>query len=99
MHVYGYSTIWAWVDSQNYTGGTWPGATMAKENENWYTYTLQNLETCNVIFSNNGSSQTGDLSVAKGEHWFKNNQWYDSNPDDQVAPVLASFVADKNGTV
>ncbi len=96
LHAYGYTTLYAWKKNteENYTG-KWPGKAMEKENDSWYTYTLEKTSAM-VIFSNNGGSQTADLEVAEaGEYWYKNNQWYTSNPDDAVAPTLKSFTADK----
>ena len=98
FHAYGYTNIWAWNEantSENYTGGQWPGKTMTAEGETgWYTYTIEKTKTM-VIFSI-GGQQTDDLKVSEaGEYWYKNNQWYTSNPDDAVAPVLESFSADK----
>ena len=94
LHVYGYTHIWAWNksnDSENYTGGKWPGTTMTQEGDSgWYTFTIEKT-TSMVIFSNNGSKQTADLSINAGEWWYKDSVWYEEDPTDNEIPVVNSF--------
>ena len=52
---------------------------MTNEGDGWYTYTLKNATSANVIFDYNGK-QTADLSRTTGEWWFYNGEWYSSNP-------------------
>ncbi len=69
----GYSYIWAWnpsEDSDNYTGGTWPGKSMT-QNGSYYDYTLEKT-AAKVIFNKNsgsavGTAQTNDLYITEGE--------------------------------
>ncbi|MBQ3631519.1 MAG: starch-binding protein [Prevotella sp.] len=72
---------WAW-DTQNYTGGKWPGqACMRLGNADngravwkWtYTGTLTTSPT-NIIFSNNGSPQTDNLSFVNGGYYTMDGQ-------------------------
>ncbi len=61
---------WAWNDKENFTGGSWPGASCQKlgvnpktNNAVWkwsYSGTLTTQPT-GIIFSNNGTPQTADL--------------------------------------
>ena len=69
---------WAW-DTQNYTGGNWPGqactklGTAANGNSVWkwtYTGTLTTMPA-QIIFSNNGSPQTSDLTFQNGGYYTK----------------------------
>ena len=55
--------IWAWTDSVNYTGGTWPGAAMTQVEGDLYSYTLS-ANAVNVIFNNNNGEETETLTVA-----------------------------------
>lgn len=67
---------WAWDSNNNYTGGTWPGATCTKVGTHngknvwkWtYTGTLSTQPT-NIIFSNNGANQTSDLVFTNGGYY------------------------------
>ena len=54
---------------------------MTSEGNNWYYYEIPNVSSANLIFNGNGN-QTGDLSRTAGEWWFKDNQWYSSNPEN-----------------
>jgi alpha-amylase len=69
---------WAW-DTQNYTGGRWPGQTCVKlgtatnGNSVWkwtYSGSLTTKPT-RIIFSNNGSPQTDDLPFENGGYYTK----------------------------
>ena len=63
---------------------SWPGVSMQSEGYGWYTYEITGFTSPKVVFSNNGSSQIPGqgqegLSVS-GEKWYKNGQWYSSDP-------------------
>ena len=73
-------TCWAWDNKQNYTGGTWPGqectkiGTASNGNTVWkwvYTGTLT-TQPAQIIFSNDGSSQTADLTFQNGGYYNRN---------------------------
>ena len=81
LHYYstwGGANIYYWNVSNGATT-TWPGEAMTSEGDGWYTYTLKNATSANVIFDYNGK-QTADLSRTTGEWWYYNNKWYSSNP-------------------
>lgn len=63
---------------------SWPGVSMQNEDYGWYTYEMIGFTAPKVIFSNNGSSQlpgSGQEGFSvSGEKWYKNGQWYDSDP-------------------
>ena len=70
---------WAWDDSNNYTGGSWPGVactllgTAPNGNKVWkwtYNGTL-NTKPQKIIFNNNGSPQTEDLDFSNGGYYTK----------------------------
>lgn len=90
------STIVHYYDAQNwnnvniyyYQDGLifpdWPGSTMQYETDGWYRYEMIGFSNPRVIFSNNGNNQIPGqdeegFSVS-GEMWYKDGQWYDSNP-------------------
>lgn len=80
VHVSGKKTIYQWdvVDGKTVVGTeAWPGTAMTDEGNGWYTYTIENTTSTNVIFSNEGSGKTADLVAQEGEWWFKGGKWYD----------------------
>jgi hypothetical protein len=56
----------------------WPGVDMTWS-DGWYKYTFTNVSFTNLIF-NDRSKQTGNLTRNK-DGWYKNNTWYNTNPD------------------
>ena len=58
---------------------TWPGPSLSPEGNGWWSYTFDGVSSTNLIFSNQGASQTADLSRAS-EGWYKDGQWYDTDP-------------------
>ena len=58
----------------------WPGTPMTSEGNGWFTYTIEDATSANIIF-NNGSSQTDDLSQKEGEWWYKDNKWSSEDPN------------------
>lgn len=65
--------VWAWNNSMNFTGGTWPGQACSYLGNNiWkWTYTGTAKISGGVIF-NNGSSQTADLTWVNGGYYNAN---------------------------
>lgn len=64
--------FWAVTPSGQSTG--WPGVTMSdNDGDGWFEYTLEGAECTNVIFSNNGNSQTSDLTICGNGHY--DNGW------------------------
>ena len=60
----GYSHVWAWNksnDSENYTGGSWPGKQMEVVGSD-YVYTIK-ATSCGIILNNGNGAQTPDLSI------------------------------------
>ncbi len=58
--------------------GTWPGVPMTNDNNGWYSYTFNNIDSTNLIF-NDGTNQTANL--ARGSNgWYLNGVWYNTQP-------------------
>lgn len=84
-------TTWAWDSKNNFTGGNWPGDSehtycIGKASDGRYIYEwcyYGNLTTApaNIIFSNNGSNQTKDLTFVDGG-------WYDLSGKTSSQPTL-----------
>jgi 1,4-alpha-glucan branching enzyme len=66
---------------------TWPGAAMVAQGNGWYKYTIDDATCTNLVFSNNGSPQTGDYYRC-GEGWYMNGTWYDSFPEGSQSIVM-----------
>lgn len=75
--------IYIWATKPASATAGWPGTDMVPEQNGWYSYTLANTTSTNLIFNYNGS-QTADLNRTAGEWWYKDNRWYDYNPDKVV---------------
>lgn len=69
----------------NLTPVTWPGKQMNDFGDGWYSYTINNLKTAKVIFSDNGANQNPAQNQegysVSGEKWYLNGSWYDSEPN------------------
>ncbi len=72
--------IYFWSVTPSNLTTSWPGETMQLEANGWYSYTLSNTDCANIIFSNNGGSQTADLSRCS-DGWYYNGTWTSQNPD------------------
>lgn len=73
--------IYFWNVSPSNLITSWPGETMELHTNGWYTYTFENTACANIIFNNNGNSQSADLNRCSNG-WYYNGQWYDTNPDN-----------------
>ena len=86
-----YKYIWYWK-----TGEQGQGAELKDEGNGWFGYTFKNTESMNMIFrfnSDNWEGQTANLSRNQpGEYWFKDDTWYDYNPDKPLTPVIKASV-------
>lgn len=93
VHAKGYTHIHAWLivggSSVNFFDKPWPGEEMLSDFLDWKKWTFNDLDTVNLIFSNNGSSQTSNLSRTTGEWWYKDGVWHESNPE-AIAPVVSA---------
>lgn len=86
------ATVWIWDDSNNYTGGSWPGQKMQYLGNNIYKWTYTgNAEipvNAKIIFSNNGNSQSPGNN--EGGYRFINGGMYKIGTDRDPYDVIAS---------
>lgn len=83
IYVKDYTTLYHWNASPtgSLENATWPGVSMSQAN-GWYSFTFpEGVVSTKLIFNNNGSGQTSDLTRSS-DGWYKNGQWYDENPDN-----------------
>ena len=88
-----FSHIWAW--GKNGSGEvnefkTWPGQAMEDATGDWKKWYFADAKSIELIFSNGGNGQTGDLVVSEeGRYWYVNGKFETSNPDvDTEAPTV-----------
>ncbi len=101
LTIYCYKpTSWstAYLYFWNTTGETastdWPGELMLdNDGDNWYEYTISGVECADVIFSDNGSSQTDDLTDICEDSYY--NEGWVSNPG--LKHAIAAEDAEKAG--
>ncbi|MEE0886652.1 MAG: starch-binding protein [Treponema sp.] len=87
----GWSNVYAWISESEKLFGAWPGKAMKdSDGDGWYDVVIEKT-SCNLIFNNGGSGQTGDLSREAGEWWYKDNVWYEEDPTDNESPVINSL--------
>ncbi|MDS0524658.1 alpha-amylase family glycosyl hydrolase [Clostridium sp. SHJSY1] len=81
--TWGNTNLYYWNTDPGLLKNTWPGDKMTSEGDDWYSYELKGVNSASLIF-NDGSSQTADLIRSYGEWWYKDNQWYTSNPESST---------------
>ena len=57
--------VWAWNDTENFTGGEWPGVEISPDNDGKYTWSTTGDPT-KIIFSDGSNNQTADLPFEDG---------------------------------
>ncbi|GAB4417441.1 MAG: hypothetical protein OHK0039_27800 [Bacteroidia bacterium] len=87
--AWGSATMYFWNPTPSGPATTWPGVQMQAEGNGWYVYELPCAQCSNVIFSNNGASQTANLSRC-GEGWY-NGTWHNQNPDAAPGNLTVHF--------
>ncbi|MCS6832969.1 MAG: starch-binding protein, partial [Flammeovirgaceae bacterium] len=58
---------------------TWPGPKMTATSNGWFEFMFTGASCTNLIFSNNGASQTADLYRC-GVGWYTNGTWSNTPP-------------------
>jgi len=99
VHYQGpYATPYIYYWNQDHLGDTtmttWPGDPMTEETgTSWYVKTFPTASFINLIFSNHGSPQTGNLDRETGEWWYYNGSWYASPDDIIIKTPTESFLS------
>ena len=78
-------TLYYWNAMPEDIETAWPGVSMTKEKENWYSYEIPSVSKVNVLF-NIGSTQSEDLTAKAGEWWYKNGKWSKKDLSNTVVP-------------
>lgn len=77
---WGSATMYFWNNTPAGASTSWPGVQMQNDGNGWYSYTINCANCASIIFSNNGASQTANLSRCD-EGWYKNGTWTATNPE------------------
>ncbi|MBD0404107.1 starch-binding protein [Flammeovirga sp. EKP202] len=74
----------------------WPGPNMTQHEGDWYKYVFENTESVNLLFSDNGSNKTIDLS-RNSNGWYDGNIWHNECPDcSVVTPQVPTLILTQN---
>lgn len=58
----------------------WPGQSLKKDDDGYYSYTFSDVTKVNFLFTDN-KEQTNDFTIkAAGEYWYDNGAWVDKKP-------------------
>ena len=81
----GTPSIYYWNSNPKNLEVEFPGVEMELDSTqtggNWYKATFSDVTKINMLFSVNGV-QTADLTRKTGTWWYKDNKWYNKNPED-----------------
>ena len=73
----------------------WPGTAMQNEGNGWYSFYFDGVLSTNLIFNNNASPQTADLSRNR-EGWYYDGVWYNEKPEIPVVNALYKDELERN---
>lgn len=97
---------WAWTKTANYTGGTWPGEKCYKIGKNgkqyiyqWCYYGTLTTPPTGIIFSNNGSSQTDDLTFVNGAYYDIKGKTTGISTPQTIKPAVSSNIYSLDGRI
>ncbi|PJI09779.1 MULTISPECIES: TIM-barrel domain-containing protein [Clostridium] len=84
ISTWGEPNIYFYGATGGVTGPAWPGAKMTSDGNGWYSYTIENASSANILF-NDGTNQVPAHNVpgfvVSGEEWYKDGAWYKTNPN------------------
>ncbi|WP_124979906.1 glucan 1,4-alpha-maltotetraohydrolase domain-containing protein [Nonlabens xiamenensis] len=85
VYTKNFSSMYTWDDNQNATNGSWPGVSLTDQGNGWVGATVSG-NCSNIIFSNNGSSQTPDLYTCSDQPYYYQGNWYATDPTAGSSP-------------
>lgn len=97
---------WAWTKTANYTGGTWPGEKCYKIGKNgkqyiyqWCYYGTLTTPPTSIIFNNNGSAQTDDLTFVNGAYYDIKGKTTGISTPQTIKPAVSSNIYSLDGRI
>lgn len=78
----GWSTahVHYWNLSPGGGSSTWPGPAMTSVGDGWYRYDFASAASINLVFNDNGGSQTTDLTRSADGWYDQSGTWHDTDP-------------------
>lgn len=67
----------------------WPGVSMEKQEDGWYSYTIENADQAQVMF-HYGKKQTTHYQALQGDNYFVGNKRYDKPPTQDDLEATAT---------
>ncbi len=92
-------TAYVWTNGNIQLLGDWSGTAMTATENGWYQITVPSTEAFQIIFSDNGANQTGNLSCDGSQTWYNNGTWTAYNPEDSVPPAITITTPSENAFV
>lgn len=97
---------WAWTKTANYTGGTWPGEKCYKIGKNgkqyiyqWCYYGTLTTPPTSIIFNNNGSARTDDLTFVNGAYYDIKGKTTGISTPQTIKPAVSSNIYSLDGRI
>lgn len=97
---------WAWTKTANYTGGTWPGEKCYKIGKTgkqyiyqWCYYGTLTTPPTSIIFNNNGSAQTDDLTFVNGAYYDIKGKTTGISTPQTIKPAVSSNIYSLDGRI
>lgn len=97
---------WAWTKTANYTGGTWPGEKCYKIGKTgkqyiyqWCYYGTLTTPPTSIIFNNNGSAQTDDLTFVNGAYYDIKGKTTGIITPQTIKPAVSSNIYSLDGRI
>lgn len=97
IYTQNYTHAYSWDANQNATNGNWPGVVMSNAN-NGYVSAIVAGNCTNIIFSNNGSNQTSNLSTCSDMSFYYNNTWHENAASSRLSntPIKTNTLDSNN---
>jgi len=77
-----------WDTDPQQPSTTWPGVAMTPLDNDWYLYEFEVAEAANMVFNDGTGRQSGNLRRDRPGWFYRNNTWYDENPERPQIPVV-----------
>lgn len=82
------------------TPSDWPGKPMKSLGDNWYSFEFDNtITSAGVVFNNNGTPQTANLTYTAPNNCFKDNMWQTAEACGVPVELVANAGVDRKANV
>ena len=70
---------------------SYPGIPMKDTDDGWYSYTIEDADSADIVFSIGDAYVTATMNRVAGEWWFDQDTWYSWNPYEEKEDENISF--------